>query len=108
MRMRPMRRNRRQTQSSNQLNAMEIFLLISTLLAAWFWFDSVSVRDAAVNNGRDLAERCSLQLLDETVACSKLRLRRNSRGHVQLLRTYEFELSASGAERLSCHLVLLG
>lgn len=88
--------------------AMEIFLLITTVLAAWFWLDSISVRETAVTTGRDLADRCSLQLLDETVACSKLRLRRNPRGHVQLLRTYEFELSASGAERLSCHLVLLG
>ena len=87
---------------------MEIFLLVTIILAAWYWLDSISVREIAVVTGRDLAERCKLQLLDETVACSKLRLRRNMRGHVQLLRTYDFELSASGAERLSCHLVLLG
>ena len=87
---------------------MEIFLLITVVIAGWFWFDSVTTRDLAVNAGRDLAERCNLQLLDETVACSKLWLGRNSRGHVQLMRTYDFEVSANGSDRMSCQLILLG
>lgn len=87
---------------------MEIFLLVALVLAGWFWFDSVTVREVAVTTGRDLAERCGLQLLDETVACGKLRVGRNSRGRIQLLRTYDFEVSASGADRLQCNLVLLG
>jgi hypothetical protein len=85
-----------------------MFLLVTLILAGWFWFDSVTVREVAITTGRDLADRCGLQLLDETVACGKLRLGRNSRGHLQLLRTYDFEVSASGAERLQCTLVLLG
>lgn len=87
---------------------MDTFLLIVLISAGWFWFDSVTSRDLAVNTGRDLAERCSLQLLDETVACNKIWLGRNSRGRVHLMRTYEFEVSASGSDRLSCQLVLLG
>lgn len=87
---------------------MEILLIIILALACWFWLDSITVREAAVNAGRDIAERCNLQLLDETVACSKLWLGRNASGHVQLLRTYDFEVSASGGDRLSCTLVLLG
>ncbi|HEX5538772.1 MAG TPA: DUF3301 domain-containing protein, partial [Methylophilaceae bacterium] len=83
-------------------------LLIALVVGAWFWFNSISMRDAAVANGRDLAERCSLQLLDETVACSRLRVGRNRRGHLQLMRTYDFEVSANGSDRLSCQLVLLG
>ena len=87
---------------------MEIFLLIVLALTVWFWLDSISVRETAVNLGRDIAERCNLQLLDETVACSKLRIGRNARGHVQLLRTYDFEVSASGGDRLSCTLIIMG
>jgi len=87
---------------------VEIFLLVTLILVGWFWFDSVTVREVAIATGRDLAERCNLQLLDETVACGKLRLRRNSRGHMQLLRTYDFEVSANGVDRLQCNLVLLG
>jgi hypothetical protein len=86
----------------------EILLLILILLFAWFWFDSVTKREIAIKIGRELAGRCHLQLLDETVACKKMWLRRNSNGHVKLLRIYEFEVSADGHSRLACHLQLLG
>lgn len=87
---------------------MEIIFLLSLILAAWLWLDGISTRETAITSGRDLARRCQLQLLDETVACSQLRLGRNSRGRVQWLRIYHFEVSANGSDRLPCHLVLLG
>lgn len=87
---------------------MEIFLLITAIAAAWFWLDSIAVRETAINTGRDLADRYDLQLLDETVACTRLRMGRNSRGRIQLMRTYDFEVSANGSDRLECNLVLLG
>jgi hypothetical protein len=87
---------------------LEISLIILMLLIAWFWFDSITGRERAIRAGRELAERWNLQLLDETVACSKIRLGRDSSGQIRLLRTYEFEVSSNGADRLPCHLVLLG
>jgi hypothetical protein len=85
------------------------FLLLTLLLAAaWFWLDSIAKREVAIKLGRELAGRWQLQLLDETIACTQIRLGRDSRGHAQLLRIYEFEVSASGAERMQCHLQLLG
>ena len=87
---------------------MELLLLFIVIAAGWFWLDSIAVREAAINTGRDLADRCDLQLLDETVACTRLRLGRNSRGRIQLMRTYDFEVSANGSDRLECNLVLLG
>ncbi|MCB5187833.1 DUF3301 domain-containing protein [Methylobacillus caricis] len=87
---------------------MEIYLLVIIFIGAWYWFDSISSREQAIATGRELAERFSLQLLDETVACNKVWLGRNSRGRVQLQRTYQFDVSANGSDRLSCELVLLG
>ena len=87
---------------------MEISLFVALAAGAWFWFDSIGARETAIRLGRDLAERCNLQLLDETVACSKLRVGRNRLGRVQLMRVYDFEVSASGSDRLPCQLVLLG
>ncbi len=85
------------------------FLLLALLLAAgWFWLDSIAKREVAITLGRELAGRCDLQLLDETVACIKISVGRDSRGHAQLQRLYAFEVSASGAERMQCHLYLLG
>ncbi|MEI8362552.1 MAG: DUF3301 domain-containing protein [Betaproteobacteria bacterium] len=87
---------------------MELALLLILIALAWFWLDCMDKREKSIVLGTELTARFNLQLLDETVACSKLWLARNSRGHVQFLRTYEFEVSASGAERLHCHLTLLG
>lgn len=87
---------------------MELILLAIIIALAWFWLDSMAKRERAVLLGAELANRYNLQLLDETVACTKLWLSRNSRGHVQFLRTYEFDVSANGADRLNCQLDLLG
>jgi len=87
---------------------LETILLALLLLSAWLWLDSIAKREIAINSGRELAGRYSLQLLDETVACMQIRIGRDSRGHAQLLRLYEFEVSASGTERMQCSLQLLG
>ena len=87
---------------------MELILILVLIVLAWFWLDSLDKRERAVLLGAELAARFNLQLLDETVACNKLWLARNARGKVHFLRTYEFEVSTSGAERLHCHLILLG
>jgi|SRR5690349_13216657 hypothetical protein len=86
----------------------ELVLLIVLIALGWFWLDSMAKRERAILLGRELAARFNLQLLDETVACSKIWVARNARGHAQFLRTYEFEVSANGADRLHCHLTLLG
>jgi hypothetical protein len=87
---------------------LEIILLVILLLGAWFWLDSVAKREIAINFGQDLARRCHLQLLDETVACTKLSIARDNKGHAQIQRFYEFEVAANGTERMQCHLALLG
>ena len=86
----------------------EIFLLAILLFIAWFWLDAIAKREIAIKLGRELAQRCNLQLLDETVACQKAWLGRDSRGHTQIARLYVFEVSADGVSRLECSLQLLG
>ena len=87
---------------------LETIMLALLIISAWFWLDSIAKREIAIHSGRELASRYSLQLLDETVACMQIRIGRDSRGHAQLQRLYEFEVSASGAERMQCNLQLLG
>lgn len=86
----------------------ELSLLALLILAAWFWLDSIAKREIAINLGRELANRCQLQLLDETVACHRIRLGRDNRGRAQLQRHYAFEVSANGSDRMQCHLQLVG
>lgn len=87
---------------------MEIALILILLGLAWFWIDTLGKRERAILLGSELAARTRLQLLDETVICSRIWLARNRKGHMQILRTYEFDVSASGDDRLHCHLTLLG
>ena len=86
----------------------ELLLLALLIAMGWFWLDSIAKREVAIKLGRELAGRWQLQLLDETVACTQIRLGRDNRGHAQLQRLYQFEVSASGAERMQCNLQLLG
>lgn len=87
---------------------MEIALIVILLSLVWFWFDSMAKRERAILLGRELANRFNLQLLDESVNCNKIWLARNSRGKVRILRTFHFDVSPDGANRMQCHLRLLG
>lgn len=86
----------------------ESILLIAALVLAWFWMASLAARDIAIEAGKQIAARDGLQLLDETVAIIKLRAARDASGRLRLQRTYAFEVSDTGTNRLSCQLVLLG
>lgn len=87
---------------------LECSLLLLCIGSVLIWFDSIGARDQAIALGRELSAKVSLQLLDETVACSRISLRRNHKGHMQIQRHYDFEVSANGGDRLPCELVLLG
>lgn len=87
---------------------MEMTLLLLAALAAWFWLDSLNKRDIAVAAGKGAAERFGLQFLDDTVAISRLWLARDAQGRSRLQRTYSFEVSDTGADRLPCRITILG
>lgn len=87
---------------------MELPLLIITFIGAWFWLDSLHARDIAVDAGRAAAEKYGLQLLDETVAFAKLWIARDQNGRMRFRRTYHFEVSDTGTNRLACRIILLG
>jgi len=83
-------------------------LLAIVISGAWFWMDSIAKREIALKIGSQLAERCQLQFLDETVACSHIGFARDSNGRMQIQRTYTFDVSSRGIERMACHLQLRG
>lgn len=82
--------------------------MIAIVGFGWFWLDSLNARDIAVAAGRQAAEKYGLQLLDETVAFAKLWAARDFAGHMRLQRTYHFEVSDTGTNRLPCRITLLG
>lgn len=69
--------------------------------AIWFWFDSLRCREVATVICKRVCAQFHLQLLDDSVALSEIRLKRNQRGHLKIQRAYRFEFydNADSAEK---------
>lgn len=87
---------------------IEILMLLVPLAAAWFWLDSVKARDIAVTAARRACTREGVQLLDETVAGRRLRLKRDEAGQMRFHREFHFEFSDTGDNRRPGVIILLG
>lgn len=85
-----------------------IVVLALSFLGMYFWIDSLRAREHAVAAGRSACERYGLQLLDDTVAFTRLRLARDDDGRLCLRRTYTFEFSDTGDNRRHGAIVMLG
>ena len=86
----------------------EVVALLLLVGAGLLWADSLRARERAVRAGRDACARYGLQFLDETVSFARMRLARDSEGHVKIARTYTFEFSDTGNNRRDGAIVMLG
>jgi len=84
-----------------------LVLIAVAALIAWFWQDSLRVRDLANTAAIEACARLGLQFLDGTVAFTHLRLVRDP-GQLRLRRTYVFDYTAHSIDRLQGFAVLLG
>ena len=87
---------------------LELATLVVFLAAALFWLDSMRAREAALDAGRRVCAAEAVQFLDWTVAVKKMRLMRADDGRLRIQRTYEFEYSVTGNDRLKGAITLLG
>ena len=86
----------------------ELMFLGGLCALVYFWWSNTQCREIAVKLARTACARCGVQLLDETVTLQKLRLARSPRGHMSIARSYTFEFSASGNDRKSGVVDMLG
>jgi hypothetical protein len=87
---------------------IELSAVLFLIACGWFWMDSLHARDAALEAARRACDAENVQLLDWTVAVRKLRLGRDDEGRVKVRRTYDFEFSDNGNNRIGGSLTLLG
>lgn len=87
---------------------IELLSLFVLGALGWFWLDAMRAREAAQAAGKRACAREEVQFLDDTVASEKLGLARDGRGRLLLRRTYRFEFSDTGDNRLEGSIVLLG
>ncbi len=85
-----------------------LWLLLALALILVFWHDSLRARERARKVSAEVCRRQGVQLLDDTVALSRLGLARDAGGRARLERRYVFEFSATGRSRARGTLVMLG
>ncbi|HUW50005.1 MAG TPA: DUF3301 domain-containing protein [Sulfuricella sp.] len=90
------------------MDILDLFLLLPFAALVVFWFDSLRALEVARNAGKQACMREGVQFLDDTVTVSALALGRDAQGRIAIRRTYRFEFSDTGDNRLEGTLVLLG
>jgi Protein of unknown function (DUF3301) len=75
---------------------------------AWFWHDSLGVRERANQAAMEACQQLQLQFLDGTVAFTRLWPARGYDGRMALRRTYVFDYTADSVARRQGFVVLLG
>lgn len=87
---------------------IQLFFIFLIALLIWFWHDTMQAREQAIVIGKRHCQNDGLQLLDETVSLSSIKLRRNVDGQVTFRRVYEFEFSDNGDNRRLGSITLMG
>jgi hypothetical protein len=75
---------------------------------AWLAVDNLRAREAAIDAARRACAGDGVQLLDDTVMLTSLRIARENGGKPVLRRVYQFEFSDTGDNRLAGAVTLAG
>ena len=85
-----------------------LILMVVSGAAFAFWSAGRAAAERAEAVGRSACRSAGVQLLDQPVHATGLRLRRHANGWLGLERTFRFEYSRDGADRHVGRLVLHG
>mgnify|MGYP001817233515 CR=1 FL=1 len=86
----------------------ELLFLAGVVGLFWFWWDSIGVKEVARDYAKQACRQADVQLLDDTVAVSRIRLRRDSNGKLKFYRQYRFDFTPDGEQRFQGKMVFLG
>ncbi|MDG6347409.1 DUF3301 domain-containing protein [Luteimonas sp. 8-5] len=86
-----------------------LLILMIVMTVGWAWWSSArAAAERAEELGRQACHAAGVQLLDQTVHASGLRLRRGEDGRLGFERSFRFEYSEAGDDRHVGKLVLRG
>ena len=88
---------------------MTMLILMIVMTVGWAWWSSArAAAERAEELGRQACHAAGVQLLDQTVHASGLRVRRGEDGRLGFERSFRFEYSEAGDDRHVGRLVLRG
>ena len=76
-----------------------LVLIMFVVVAFMVWWRTQEIKHYALKVARRHCDELSLQMLDESIALKRIRLRRSERGAFNLVREFVFEFSSTGDER---------
>lgn len=85
-----------------------ILLMIAGAIAYAWWNAARAASEHAIEVGRAACRTAGVQLLDQTVHATGLRLRRRDDGRLGLERSFHFEYSHDGTDRQRGRMVFHG
>ena len=86
-----------------------LLILMIVMTVGWAWWSSArAAAERAEELGRQACHAAGVQLLDQTVHASGLRVRRGEDGRLGFERSFRFEYSEAGDDRHVGKLVLRG
>ena len=86
----------------------EFIVLIFLLGLGWLWLENQGVRERAIAIAKDFCTKEDVQFLDGAMALVRMRFKRDALGRMAIARTYQFEFSDTGDNRLKGTIMLLG
>ncbi len=89
-------------------NLGHVALLMLLTLIGWWLLRNLGLRDQAMRLVRNHCQRSDVQLLDESIALTGMRIARNRRGRPGLVRRYAFEFTVTGEYRYDGYIDLHG
>jgi len=85
-----------------------IFIILFLAFLAWFWLNSIRVKEIAMQAAAEACKQIEAQFLDQTASLEKIALKRNKSGRLTLQRTYSFDFSRDRETRQKGHVSLAG
>ena len=90
------------------MSVLELILLGLFVTLIWYWLEGIRAKEIAVSAGKTKCRSLGLHFLDDSVALTKLRLRRTGQGHIAVYREFCFEFTSDSERRHRGQLRLLG
>ena len=87
---------------------MQLLGLLGVGVAFWYWLDAMRIKEAAHLIGKRECEKAALFFLDDTVALTRVRLRRDREGYMRIFRDYRFEFTSDGSRRYTGEISMQG
>jgi hypothetical protein len=90
------------------LTLLNLFWLFVLGFAAWYWWRAKAIEDGVLVAAKRYCKTMDVMLLDDVVYLRGVWVKRDSGGQLRVWRRFMFDFTATGEERYSGRIIMLG